>query len=131
MTPFRVILAVWRGDVVDDPADAALAAEHASVVQRRWRSRRIGRDSAFAVAVAVPLAWLSGHDLFGRVGLLLVAIAAVAATELALHAFGLRRLRAAARAEQLNIALLLHTIAARHARPRSVRAERRPLRLVA
>jgi hypothetical protein len=134
MLPLRVRLAVWRGSAVEDPADAPRAAAHAGDVLRRLRART-GRpfavDFLLLAGVTVGAILLTGFRLSDRIGLALLALGALLAAELVRHTVRSRRMRNAARAERANVAVTLHTIALRHARPRDEQGRRRALRLVA
>jgi hypothetical protein len=114
----RIAAAVRRGEAVDDPADAGLAAVHAAEELRRSGARgamlSFGRDFALVVLAAAAVVLLTDTSWAARAGMLLLTVGVLLVAELVIDFVLARRRENAARAERDNLALFVETVASRH-----------------
>jgi hypothetical protein len=114
----RVAAAVRRGEAVDDPADAGLAAVHAAEELRRFARRSsllpFGRDFALVGFAAAVLVLVTDASWPARAGMLLLTLAVLLVAELAIDFILARRRENASRAERDNLAVVLRGVASRY-----------------
>jgi hypothetical protein len=113
----RVTMAVRRGEAVDNPADAGIAAVQAAEELRRSRrggTTLFGRDFAVVGVAGAVLVLVTDMSWIARAALLALALAVLIVAELALDVVVARRRVNAAKAEQANVAMVIESIASRY-----------------